>query len=154
VFQRYFGAKSTIYKEVLKNELSKRNIKYTYDAYAVFMVDEKRCIDFLTMFGISDFDCLEHEFTNFLKDLVMKNCDKRLDGKFERFIEEYHDDVKSIIELQMKHKKEQNDYDILSEMTILNDAEYIGSEIRKYRDDSNAEKNKYDIQIVDMGARK
>lgn len=155
-FQRYFGNKSYIYKESLRNELAKRNIKYTYDAYAVFMVDEKRCLDVLQMFGNIDFGDLEIEFNCFLKDMLHDGCVSKLDKEYKAFVMEHQNDVRLLVEEKMKNQKVIGDYATLSNITISRDAGYIISDINTYRTNNKTKEDTQDdyrVEVINKGVK-
>ena len=156
-FKRYFGSKAFVYRRSLKKGLALKNIKRAYDAYAVFMVGRKKCIDFLDLFSVTDFDEFTVEFNNFLKAFIENGCNRRLDRKFENFLKDHPGPTKVIVDEQIKREKARQDYNLLTDMLINQDAESVVPAVRKYQAAQNLSGNNtednYTVNMMSKGVR-
>ena len=147
---KYFGIKSIIYNQHLRKLLSERNILFTYSAYNIFCKNKHLVEQALSNFetDIDEQSFIQEFYINFIEYTENKaniRQKQEIKKKEDKFIENNRD--KNEDELDKKSKKKLNklkntpikeyrliesyvnDFRLLSELTILPDAEDFSENI-------------------------
>lgn len=85
--ERYFGKKSTLWKDVLNEQLREKNIKFFYYTYEIRIInlDSVKCL--YSEYPEKNENELIKEFTNQIIKNIMDNADRRFDNKRYTFMD-------------------------------------------------------------------
>lgn len=128
--ERYYSKKAKLYSQVLKEELSKENIKSVYKGYEVYYTNLKKCKEVLNQFKSLSQKTLIEDFNNEFTNMLVSNAQVRFNKNPQKY-------------LPCKNKNDYSNYfSELCTIVINNNAEYFGDRIA-----GSAIQDKYTLKL-------
>ncbi len=128
--ERYYSHKSQQFNEVLKRELYKRKIKNIYKTYEAYYINLDKCNGLLNHFEKNDYSTLISKLNRDFSQMIMENADKRFESNARKYLYTDKNEYKS-------------DFSSLCDITINNNAKYLGSKIAMKK-----KEDEYNVQVT------
>jgi hypothetical protein len=118
--EKFYGAKSLLYKDTLKKLLAQRQIKYTFTAYNIFCKNKEGVRDVIEKFGLEEMDFnqfildFNDKFVDYIQTKakirqnkeIKKSNDEDIDQRFlkkHRLMENYMEEMKRLTDITVRH---------------------------------------------------
>ncbi len=128
--EKFYGAKSYIYKNELKTLLNQRNIIFTYSAYNIFCKNPKEIKNIIEQFT-SMLSCNNEDFIQTFNDIFIDYIENRAINRQNREINKSNDESNnSIIKKYRLAESYVSNFKELSELTVRKDARELKHELK------------------------